>query len=66
MFITPHCPQQNGITGWVIRTLKEQSVQRRRFETLENAADWIGFYNYRRPHQAHGIKTPAEAFVLAA
>ncbi|MFN5234188.1 MAG: integrase core domain-containing protein [Burkholderiaceae bacterium] len=54
----------------VIRTLKEQCVYRHRFETLKHAsraiADWIGFYNYRRPHQALGLKTPAEAFVLAA
>lgn len=39
------------------------------FETLQHASrvigDWIGFYNHRRPHQALGMKTPAEAFALA-
>ncbi|HZF98897.1 MAG TPA: integrase core domain-containing protein, partial [Pseudoxanthomonas sp.] len=24
------------------------------------------FYNHRRPHQALGMKTPAEAYALAA
>ncbi|WP_204840158.1 integrase core domain-containing protein [Cereibacter azotoformans] len=28
--------------------------------------DWIAFYNHRRPHQALEMKTPAEAFALAA
>jgi putative transposase len=69
-FITPHCPQQNGMIERVIWTLKEQCVHRHRFETLQHASrvigDWIGFYNTRRPHQALGMKTPAEAFALAA
>ncbi|WP_374255877.1 integrase core domain-containing protein [Aquabacterium sp.] len=29
-------------------------------------ADWIGFYNNRRPHQALAMRTPAEAYALAA
>jgi len=69
-FITPHSPEQNGMVERLIRTLKEQCVHRHRFETLQHAsrviADWVSFYNNRRPHQALGMKTPAEAFALAA
>ncbi|MPT28975.1 MAG: IS3 family transposase [Achromobacter sp.] len=68
-FITPHCPQQNGMVKRVIRTLKEQCVHRYRFETIQHASrvigDWIGFYSDRRPHQALGMKTPAEAFAFS-
>jgi putative transposase len=69
-FITPYCPEQNGMVERVIRALKEQCTHRHRFETVQHASrvigDWIGFYNTRRPHQALGMKTPAEAFALAA
>ncbi len=69
-FITPHCPQQNGMVERVIRTLKEQCAHRQCFESLQHAsraiADWIQFYNHRRPHQSLKMKTPAEAFALAA
>ncbi len=69
-FITPHCPQQNGMVERVIRTLKEQCVSRHRFESLPHASrvisDWIQFYNHRRPHQALRMKTPAEVYALAA
>lgn len=69
-FITPHCPQQNGMVERVIRTLKEQCVHRHRFESIQHATrvigDWISFYNNRRPHQALAMPTPAEAFRLAA
>ncbi|WP_404303092.1 integrase core domain-containing protein [Alicycliphilus denitrificans] len=54
----------------VIRTLKDQCVHRHRFETLQHAsrviADWIGWYNHRRPHQALDMKPSAEAYALAA
>jgi len=69
-FITPHCPQQNGMVERVIRTLKEQCAHRHRFESQQHASrligDWIQFYNQRRPHQALGMKTPAQAYALAA
>lgn len=62
-FITPHCPERNGVVERVIRTLKDQGAYRHRFETQQHAsriiANWIAFYNNRRPHQALGMKTPA-------
>jgi len=69
-FITPHCPQQNGMVERVIWTLKEQCIHRQRFDSIQHATraigDWISFYNHRRPHQAMDMKTPAEALALAA
>jgi putative transposase len=69
-FITPHCPQQNGMMERLIRSLKEQCVHRQRFESLAHASraigDWIQFYNHRRPHQALGMRTPAATFEIAA
>jgi putative transposase len=69
-FITPHCPQQNGMVERVIRTLKEQCTHRHRFESLQHASrvigDWLGFYNNQRPHQALAMKTPAMMYALAA
>jgi len=69
-FITPHCPQQNGMIERVIRAPKEQCAHRHRFETQQHASrvigDWIRFFDTRRPHQALGMKTPAMAYALAA
>jgi putative transposase len=69
-FITLCSPEQNGMVERVIRILKEQCVHRHRFETLQHAsrviADWIGFYNHQRPHQALNMRTTAEAYALAA
>ncbi len=63
-FITPHCPEQNGLVERVIRSIKEQCVHRQRFETLQHASrvigDWMYFYNNQRPHQALKMKTPRQ------
>ncbi len=54
----------------VIRTLMEQCIHRQRFDSIHHATraigDWISFYNHRRSLQALDMKTPAEAFALAA
>jgi len=67
-FITPYCPQQNGMVECIIRTLKEQYAHRHRFETLQHTSliisDWISFYNYLRLHQPISMKAPAQAFAL--
>ncbi|MEI2260007.1 integrase core domain-containing protein [Stenotrophomonas indicatrix] len=64
-FITPHCPQQDGMVERVIRTLKEQCVHRHRSESQVHAmrvnADWIVFYNQQRPHQALKMMPPDAA-----
>jgi putative transposase len=69
-FITPHCPHQNGMVERLIRSLKEQCIHRHRFESQQHAirvtGNWVQFYNNRRPHQALGMRTPAEAYALAA
>ncbi|WP_268874504.1 integrase core domain-containing protein [Chitinasiproducens palmae] len=45
-------------------------MTRHPFETIQHASraigGWIRFYNGRRPHQALGMKPPAEAYALAA
>jgi putative transposase len=47
-----------------------QCIHRHRLESLQHAshviADWIQFYNAQRPHQALAMKTPAQAYALAA
>ena len=62
--------REDGMVERLIRTVKEQCVHRHRFENQRHAmrviADWIQFYNHRRPHQALGMKTPAEAYAIAA
>ena len=69
-FITPYTPEQNGMVERITRTLKDQCVHRLRFESLHHASraigDWIGFYNHQWPHQALGMRTPAEVYALAA
>ena len=48
------------------RSLKYECVYLHAFETgsavRAGIGRWIEFYNHRRPHSTHGIRTPAEAY----
>lgn len=62
-FITPRCPQQNGMVERVIRTLKEPCARRQRLKSLtprhsRAISDWIYFCNHQTPHQALAMKDP--------
>lgn len=69
-FIQPHTPQQNGMVERLIRTIKEQCLWLHRFTSIDEAnrvlGRWVDWYNHERPHQALGMKTPREAYQLAA
>ena len=69
-FITPRTPQQNGLVERFIRTFKQHCGYKGHFRSLAEAKsgieNWIRFYNHRRPHQALGMKTPAQACAALA
>jgi len=54
----------------LFRNLKEQCIWLHNFKALEEAqaiiGQWVRWYNTRRPHQALTIKTPEQAYQLAA
>ena len=53
----------------VIRMLKEQSVHRQHFDSIQHAthaiSDWISLYNNLCPCQALDMRASAEAFASA-
>lgn len=57
-------PTGNAVAERVIRTLKEEVLWLRDFDTADEVRDaveaWRRIYNERRPHQALGYRTPAE------
>jgi putative transposase len=63
-FITPYTPEQNGLIERFFRSVKEECVWQRNFETFSEARStlrrWIHWYNEGRPHQSLGYKSPAE------
>lgn len=63
-FITPYCPQQNGIIERFFRSLKEECVWIHSFVSFADARravrTWIRWYNEERPHQALRYRSPIQ------
>ena len=63
-YITPYCPEQNGIIERFFGTLKAECVWQQRFGDRDHAfrviAGWMDRYHQERPHQALGYLTPRE------
>ena len=63
-FITPYTPEQNGLIERFFRSVKEECVWIRHFQTFTNArreiARWLDWYNEGRPHQALGYRSPRQ------
>ena len=70
--ISPSVPAQAAIADYLQHGGYDRHLRKLRhaLESQQHAmrviGDWIQFYNHRRPHQALGMKTPAEAYALAA
>lgn len=63
-YITPYTPEQNGLIERFFRSLKEECVWQHRFASFEEAyraiAEWLRWYNCKRPHQALGYLSPRQ------
>jgi hypothetical protein len=63
-FITPYTPEQNGIIERFFRSLKEEGVWQHSFHSFTEAKaairQWIDRYNFGRPHQSLGYRSPRE------
>lgn len=62
----PHHPQTNGKLERFWHTLREEFLDKARFNTFEELneqlAQFVKYYNFQRPHQGIGGMTPADRF----
>ncbi|WP_313262359.1 IS3 family transposase [Sphingobacterium sp.] len=69
-YIQPGRPMQNGYIERFSRTFRESILDAYLFEDTQQvqilAEEWIQDYNYRRPHESLGGKTPMEYDALPA
>ncbi len=63
---SPHHPMTLGKIERFWQTLKEEFLERARFETFEEAREriayWVKYYNHKRPHQGLDGMCPADRF----
>ncbi|KAB3936049.1 transposase [Bacteroides uniformis] len=62
-------PKENAIAERINSTLKNEILDKRRFESFEDLeralAEAIAFYNNCRPHLSNNLLTPAEASTVS-
>jgi transposase InsO family protein len=62
----PRHPQTNGKNERFHRTLKEDVLKNQKIENFSHAQkifdQWRSIYNYERPHEAIGMKVPADRY----
>ena len=62
-------PKENAIAERINSTLKNEILDKRRFESFEDLeqalAEAISFYNNCRPHLSNNLLTPAEASTVS-
>ena len=63
-FSAPGCPYDNAVAEAFFRTIKAEEVTRHQYKTEEelrdSVAEYIDFFNNRRPHQKFGYRTPSQ------
>lgn len=61
-FSAPGCPYNNTVAEAFFRTIKAEEVSQHQYKTEKDlrgsVAEYINFFNNRRPHQKFGYRTP--------
>ena len=63
-FSNPGCPYDNAVAESFFRTIKAEEIHRQFYQTADDLYasidEYIEFFNYKRPHQKLGYRTPAQ------
>lgn len=63
-FSAPGCPYDNAVAEAFFRTIKAEEISRHQYKTEDelkgSVAEYIDFFNNRRPHQKFKYRTPSQ------
>lgn len=63
-FSAPGCPYDNAVAEAFFRTIKAEEITRQQYksgqELRDSVAEYIDFFNNRRPHQKFSYRTPSQ------
>lgn len=69
LLTAPRSPTTTGKVERFHRTLRQEFLNGRVFDSVQDAQDqldgWVEHYNHQRPHQGIGMVAPYERFRLA-